>query len=361
MKSTIQIAAVVTLLLGMLPVIANAQDGCSTFTETEYDICGRFQTYWDANGGLPVFGYPQSAEFAETRFESGTTATVQYFQRERLESHPENAGTGYEVLLGRLGDETLRAQGRDWNTFPKANAADPHYMAVTGQAIAPEFWEYWSSHGLDLGDENVSWRESLALFGYPLSGAMMETNGNGDTVLTQWFERARFELHGDQVLLGLLGVELLDVPGTANPIDAATLAQVRQTTAPYRVLDIANAAGWNLVEGLDHCFTNPGVGGMGTHYINASLLDTSLDPLVPEAMVYQHGANGEMSLGAVEWIVPAEAWDAEAHHELPSVMGRQLHLNEDLGVYILHAWLFTANPAGAFEDWNPDVSCPAGM
>ena len=31
---------------------------------------------------------------------------------------------------------------------------------------------------------------------------------------------------------------------------------------------------------------------------------------------------------------------------------------EQLGVYILHAWIWKNNPAGMFEDWNPKVSCP---
>jgi hypothetical protein len=38
-------------------------------------------------------------------------------------------------------------------------------------------------------------REALALFGYPITEPAMETNSSGDTVLTQWFERARFECH----------------------------------------------------------------------------------------------------------------------------------------------------------------------
>jgi hypothetical protein len=65
----------------------------------------------------------------------------------------------------------------------------------------------------------VSERESLALFGYPLSEAFMTTNADGDTVLTQYFERAVFELHPsnlDQpysVLLRRLGAELLAIQG----------------------------------------------------------------------------------------------------------------------------------------------------
>ena len=103
----------------------------------------------------------------------------------------------------------------------------------------------------------------------------------------------------------------------------------------------------SLVDGLDHCFDNPGVGGMGFHQINVDMLDLELDPLLSEAMVYYLNAEGELTLGAVEWIVPAEPWDAE-NDELPQVMGRHLHLNEALGVYVLHGWAFLDNPAGAF-------------
>jgi hypothetical protein len=137
------------------------------------------------------------------------------------------------------------------------------------------------------------------------------------------------------------------------------LDALRAAVAQYHDLNVATADGYQLVDGLDHCFDNPGVGAMGIHYINVNLLDTALDPLQPEAMVYQHGPDGELSLGAVEWIVPAEAWDAENHAHFPSVMDHELHLNEALGVYVLHAWIFLDNPAGIFEDWNPEVNCPS--
>jgi hypothetical protein len=38
--------------------------------------------------------------------------------------------------------------------------------------------------------------------------------------------------------------------------------------------------------------------------------------------------------------------------------GRSFHLNEALAVYVLHAWIWKINPAGMFEDWNPNVTCP---
>jgi hypothetical protein len=136
------------------------------------------------------------------------------------------------------------------------------------------------------------------------------------------------------------------------------LAEVRSATARFKRISVAVEAGYGLVPGLDHCFENPGVGAMGYHYINTGLLDTVLDPLRPEAMVYAPGPRGQLQLAAVEYIVPAEPWDGAGNAQPPTLLGQSFHLNEDLGVYVLHAWIWKNNPAGLFEDWNPEVSCP---
>jgi hypothetical protein len=143
----------------------------------------------------------------------------------------------------------------------------------------------------------------------------------------------------------------------AGPGGGPELAQLRAATARYHRTEVAMADGYNFVDGLDHCFFSPGEGGMGYHLINAGLLDTTVEALRPEALVYQPGPNGQLKLGAVEYIVPAAAWDAEGHGDLPQVLGQTLHLNAPLGVYVLHAWIFDHNPAGIFEDWNPKVTC----
>jgi hypothetical protein len=73
---------------------------------------------------------------------------------------------------------------------------------------------YWTKIGLEFdGQTGKTANESLALFGFPISEPKVETNSSGDTVLTQWFERARFEFHPNnpaqyQVLLGLVGTEV---------------------------------------------------------------------------------------------------------------------------------------------------------
>jgi hypothetical protein len=74
--------------------------GCRYFPETGYTLCGGFLRYWESNGGLERFGYPLTTELTETI--NGWHGQVQYFERRRLEYHPEFAGTPYDVLLGRL-------------------------------------------------------------------------------------------------------------------------------------------------------------------------------------------------------------------------------------------------------------------
>ena len=138
----------------------------------------------------------------------------------------------------------------------------------------------------------------------------------------------------------------------------ADLAKVRKATAQFHRTEAAQAAGYDLRPKLDHCFNKPGVGAMGYHYINTDILDLTLDPLQPEAMVYAPGPQGQLQLGAVEYIVPAADWDAAGNTDPPSLLGHHLHMNQELGIYVLHIWLWQDNPSGMFEDWNPNVSCP---
>lgn len=155
-------------------------------------------------------------------------------------------------------------------------------------------------------------------------------------------------------ILFILGFIVILALGAA---DANELAQLRAATAEFHLPEAAQAAGYDLVPGLDHCFDNPGVGGMGYHYINVSILDTTVELTSPEAMVYTPGPDGNLQLGAVEYVVPAAAWDAEGHTDLPMLFGRYFHLNEALGVYVLHVWAWKHNPSDMFEDWNTNVSC----
>ncbi|HYF65524.1 MAG TPA: hypothetical protein VD886_22040, partial [Herpetosiphonaceae bacterium] len=151
------------------------------------------------------FGYPLSEEFTEQTPEGAFV--VQYFERQRFEFHAEKPAP-YNVLLGRLGDAVLRDRGDDWFTFPKGTPQpNCQFFSETGHTVCGAFLSYWQSNGL--ADPSLNrYERSLQLFGFPLSEERTETNANGDTVTTQWFERGRFEYHeGKGVLLGLLAKE----------------------------------------------------------------------------------------------------------------------------------------------------------
>ncbi len=211
------------LLLTIAPVQDRVQaqdDRC--FSETGFCISGRIREYWQQNGGLEVFGYPITAQQTETV--ENKDIQVQWFERNRLELHPENRPP-YDVLLGRLGVDVLVQQGQDWFTFPTSPArADCQYFAETKHNLCSGFLAYWQSHGLELdGRAGKTEAESLALFGMPLSDEQTATC-NGKDCTVQWFERARFELHRDEnnpssliVLLGLLGNEVRAGGGTPTP------------------------------------------------------------------------------------------------------------------------------------------------
>ena len=159
------------------------------------------------------------------------------------------------------------------------------------------------------------------------------------------------------IVSGLIAALALILVAAVQSSAQSDLAKVREATAQFHRTDAAKAAGYDLVSGLDYCFNNPGVGGMGFHYINTAILDTTVELLHPEAMVYTPSPNG-LQLGAVEYIVPQGPWDDAGNTEPPMLMGQHFHLNEQLGVYVLHAWIWKNNSAGIFEDWNPAVSCP---
>jgi hypothetical protein len=79
-----------------------------SFAETGHQICGAMLDYWERNGGLERFGYPITGVIEE-RIE-GKPYQVQYFERRRMEYHPELGGTPYFLQLGLLGRAIYTAE-----------------------------------------------------------------------------------------------------------------------------------------------------------------------------------------------------------------------------------------------------------
>ena len=219
----------VCLLLALTPGIAGLPTSSTASAQTrspegrEYPqtgviLAGEFVRFYDENGGLAQFGYPISP----ARMEGGYL--VQWTERQRLEYHPEHAGTKFEVLLGLLGRELTRgyngprfqAQGEyGESALQQLTPVEGRLFGETGHVVAEDFVEYWQAHG------------GVLVFGYPISSEF--TSGG---LRVQWFERARFERHPEnppntRILLGHLGREALktrelplyqvDVHGTPAP------------------------------------------------------------------------------------------------------------------------------------------------
>ena len=212
------------LAMGLLPTASTRAQGdplCFDAPGITDCIEGRFREFWEQNGGLAVFGYPITTATTEPTAEGNFL--TQYFERNRFELHPETARP-YDVLLGRLGDDRLKQQGRDWRGFAGVKPVEgclffpetSHNVCDLEAGVG--FRTAWEGHGLQ--DPALDeFQRSLALFGLPISEVTVETNGAGDTVLTQWFERARFEYHLNKprefrVLLGLLGNEIRNPPAS---------------------------------------------------------------------------------------------------------------------------------------------------
>jgi hypothetical protein len=133
-------------------------------------------------------------------------------------------------------------------------------------------------------------------------------------------------------------------------------------TAAFHDLDKARAAGYTFelpqLSG-ETCVEEPGVGGMGVHLVNTTLLDGTIDVREPEVLVYER-RNGKLKLAAVEYVVFEADWDGG---DAPELFGRAFdHVPEPNryglpAFYALHAWIWKPNPAGLLEAWNPRVHC----
>jgi hypothetical protein len=140
------------------------------------------------------------------------------------------------------------------------------------------------------------------------------------------------------------------------------LNALRASHARYQDIGNALADGFQLgYRGVvTGCVQMSGGGAMGYHYFNwGKMDDPAIDETDPEVLVYHTTPDGELKLGAVEWVVPRVAWEAAGNTDPPVVYGQTLHIiNPVLNWYVEHAWLYDDNPAGVFADWNPDVTCP---
>lgn len=205
------------------------------FSQTGHSLGGDFLTTWQANGGLMTYGYPITEPIEQDGM------TVQYFERARLEEHPDAAGTRWAVqatLLGTWAAQSMLNQPA-FKPLPADTIVVPDpsriFFPETGHWLSNGFKDYWEQHG------------GLYVYGYPISEEFQQ---NGFTV--QYFQRARFEYHPENqgtpyaVLLGRLGVEYAAARGVdTSPVPKSPTA----IAASSEVLDARWSSALRTQEG----------------------------------------------------------------------------------------------------------------
>ena len=150
--------------------------------------------------------------------------------------------------------------------------------------------------------------------------------------------------------------------GVTDPVVLRQIAQVRQATAKYQDVNVALADGFISTHA---CVASPD-GGMGIHYINPPrLMDSEVNILEPEILLYVESGNGLKLIG-VEYWYSIGAPDTPVPNPAPPspiIFGRSLdgpmpaHDPGQPPHYDLHLWLWQGNPSGIFAPFNPNVSC----
>ncbi len=176
-------------------LLTPAEPPARCFPETGFCLRGRLLASWEARGGLAINGYPIGEERREI-LDDGRPYTVQYFERVRMERHPENRAPN-DVLLGQFGRLLHPADP------PVAAVPGAAHFPETGHNVGGQFLAFWRANG------------GLPQFGYPLGEEFVEVLEDGKPYTVQYFERARFEQHPEvadpqqRVLLGQFGRRIL--------------------------------------------------------------------------------------------------------------------------------------------------------
>ena len=170
------------------------------------------------------------------------------------------------------------------------------------------------------------------------------------------------------------------VHGTPGPVTAAQavvlkrqLAEAKAATAKYNDIDAAKADGYFQVTQF--------IPGIGLHLANLRIPANTFDPAKPQILLYQPDASGDLRLVGVAYQFVhtndtppvgfaggSDVW--HYHSNLCFVRGGSVTIAKDdasckaVGglafqaqtAWLLHAWIWKANPNGVFTEYNPRVT-----
>lgn len=266
-------------------------------------VAPEFQSFYQENGGLRVFGFPLAEAFTDG--ESGRL--IQYFQRLRLEYDSSQD----QVLISPLGQwALLKVAGQPGASFSDSGSPTP--TPDSDLKVQGAFLSFYETYGGE------------SLIGPPISDQL----DDGDT-RSQYFQNGRLDWVpeaplGYRVQLARLGeahyrqVGIFDDPGRSRPMDSAGIREAdvsatvrapilyageKQTVyvdvktpegqRPVAGVSVALTAYYN---GTSESFTLPQTDGTG--YTHDSLILKDLQPGQKVRLVVEATSSGGAVIGS---------------------------------------------------------------
>jgi len=150
-------------------------------------------------------------------------------------------------------------------------------------------------------------------------------------------------------------------PHDTSRLTGAQRAVLLDATRRFRDVKQAIAAGYLP--------TKDCVPGMGLHYVKPALAgDPTIDPTLPEVLVYTPAAGGAVRLAALEFFRADADQNLKTDDDRPTLFGHPFNgpmpghpmppgLPPMPIHYDLHVWLYQSNPSGELSTTNPEVDC----
>ena len=176
--------------------VAAAQGGqARLFEETGYWVTGEFLEFYERIPNAEVvLGNPFSSAFDSNLSKDPAGTLIQYFERGRLELHPENP-PGLRVTMTLIGEYLYDHDEIDGSVEFQPRTSGCRNFPHDGYPVCYAFLRFFEENG------------GIAQFGYPISELVFHEGR-----LVQYFQRARFEWHperanGQKVSLSDIGWE----------------------------------------------------------------------------------------------------------------------------------------------------------
>jgi hypothetical protein len=151
------------------PASSTSVQDAHYFAETDRTVQGDFWRFFNTYGGVESLGYPLTGEMTVDGW------VVQYFEKGRLERHPEN-DPAYHITVGWLGDLLQRRRPPiTTEMIPRADNPNQRYFPETGHTLSGDFSRYFEANG------------GSVRFGLPISEPFLSEGR-----LSQDFQSARF-------------------------------------------------------------------------------------------------------------------------------------------------------------------------